>query len=70
MSVVAILLVLCAGLFVGSRVNSASEARAHFTSYRHRTTAGLIAWIRNAIAAALGVAGLLLLLYILFRQPG
>lgn len=67
-SVVAILLLTCAGLFVGSRVNSAREARAHFTSYRHRTTAGLTAWVRNVVAAALGIAGLLLVLYILLLQ--
>lgn len=62
---ITILLALAAGLLVGSWVNSAREAHAHFTNYRHRTATGLISWIRHTGLAILGVAGLLVALYVL-----
>ncbi|MBB1151915.1 MULTISPECIES: hypothetical protein [Amycolatopsis] len=60
-----ILLVLGAGLFVGGLLDRASQTHARFTGYRQRTATGLITWVRSAVAAVLGVAGLLILLYLL-----
>ncbi len=60
-----LLLVLGGGLLVGSLVSGAREAHTRFTSYRHRTTTGFVTWLRQAAAAALSVAGLLVLLYVL-----
>jgi hypothetical protein len=65
---VAILLVLGAGLLVGSQVNSAHEAHAHFTSYRHRTVRGLGEWVRHIFTAVLSLGALALLLYVLLVQ--
>lgn len=67
-SLIAILLVLGAGLWVGSKVNSAHEAHAHFTSYRHRTVKGLGEWMRHIVTAVLSIAALALLLYVLLIQ--
>ncbi|WP_406632075.1 hypothetical protein [Amycolatopsis sp. WGS_07] len=64
-TLIIILLVLGAGLFVGGLLDRASQTHARFTGYRQRTTTGLITWVRSAIAAVLGVAGLLLFLYLL-----
>lgn len=71
-TVIVVLLCLGAGFLVGSQMSSAREAHAHFTSYRHRTTKGLMAWVRHGVAAVLGVAGLLFLIYVLlvvFPRP-
>ena len=65
---IAILLVLGVGLWVGSQVNSAHEAHAHFTNYRHRTVKGLGEWARHIVTAVLSVAALALLLYVLLVQ--
>jgi hypothetical protein len=62
---VAILLVLAAGLFVGSRVNSARVAHALSTSYRSRAAKSFIVWVRSTVVAVLAVAGLLFLLFVL-----
>lgn len=59
-----ILLVLGAGLFVGGLLDRASQTRARYTSYRQRAAIGLATWLQSAIAAVLGVAGLLFLLYV------
>lgn len=65
---VIILVVLGAGLYVGSQLSSAREAHLHFTSHRHRTALDLTAWIRHAVVAVLSIAALLLLLYFLLVQ--
>jgi hypothetical protein len=65
---IAILLVLGVGLWVGSRVNSAHEAHAYFTNVRHRTVRGLGEWVRHAFTAVLSLGVLALLLYVLLVQ--
>jgi hypothetical protein len=55
--VIAILLALAAGLFVGSRVHTAREARATYSSYRARTAKGFGEMIRSAVNAILAIAG-------------
>lgn len=67
-AVLAILLVLGAGLFVGSHLNSAREAHSAFTNYRHRTAKGFTTWLQSLIIATLGVVGLLVLLVVVLAQ--
>ncbi|MBB5959553.1 hypothetical protein FHS29_006174 [Saccharothrix tamanrassetensis] len=67
-TVVVMLLVLGAGLLVGGRLNSASEAHAYFTSSRTRVTRTFSAWMRQVTRAVVGVAGLLVLIYVLVSQ--
>lgn len=67
-TVLAILLVLGAGLFVGSHVNSAREAHVYYTTSWHRATKGFSAWVHNVIIATLGVVGLLVLLFVVLGQ--
>jgi hypothetical protein len=63
-----IVIVLCSGLFIGSRFESARAAHGHFTSYRARTGTSLTAWITGAIKAGLGVAILSVVLYVILFQ--
>jgi hypothetical protein len=64
----AVLLILGAGLFVGSHVNSAREAHSTYTNAWARTTKGLGNWLRSLVVAVLGVVGLLVLLYVVLVQ--
>lgn len=64
-SAVAILIILCAGLFVGSRLQGAHEARSNFNAYRTRTARGFNIWIKSFVVASLGVVALLVLVYLL-----
>ncbi|MGV9296238.1 MULTISPECIES: hypothetical protein [Amycolatopsis] len=59
-----ILLVLGAGLFVGGLLDRVSQTHARYSSYRQRTATGLVTWVRSAVAAVFGVAGLLVFLYV------
>ncbi|WP_158891332.1 hypothetical protein [Amycolatopsis anabasis] len=61
--VVSILLVLAAGLYVGSRVNAAREAHAQFSSYRTRIGKRFTDWVRSTVIAVLGVAGMVFLVF-------
>jgi hypothetical protein len=60
-----ILIALAVGLFIGSRSQSAHEAHLRFTSYRTRTNDSLGAWLKSTAIAALGIAALILLLYLI-----
>lgn len=66
-TIVAILIVLGAGLFIGSRFEGARTAHHLFTSYRVRAVNGLSGWFTKAFAAGLGIAGLVFALYLLYR---
>ncbi|MGE5292683.1 MAG: hypothetical protein ACM3ML_36930 [Micromonosporaceae bacterium] len=66
-TVLAILLVLGGGLFIGSRYEGARTAHRLFSNYRLRTINGLGGWFTKAIAAGLGIVGLALALYLLYH---
>lgn len=62
---VAILITLAAGLYVGARIHVAREARSTYTAYRARTAKGFTEWIRSTITAAFGVAATIALVLVL-----
>lgn len=64
-AIIALLIVLGAGLFIGSRLQSAREAHALFSSYRARAALGLGSWLRHTAVVTLSVIGLLVLLYLI-----
>jgi succinate dehydrogenase hydrophobic anchor subunit len=63
-AVIAIVLVL-AGLLVGSQLNNARSAHVLFHNYRSRTAKGFTDWIRSTVTAVIGVAGLIGLVFVL-----
>jgi hypothetical protein len=65
MYIIAILIALGTGLFVGSRLEGAHDAHQRFSSYRVRTNASLGTWLKKAITAIIGTFALILLLYLL-----
>ncbi|MEV0678799.1 hypothetical protein AB0I60_20005 [Actinosynnema sp. NPDC050436] len=68
MSTFVVLVVLGAGLLVGIRLNSASEAHAYFSHSRSRLSKVFGEWMRQLVRATVGVIGLLVLLYLVFFQ--
>ena len=66
MHIIAILIALGTGLFVGSRFEGAHDARQRFSSNRVRTTASLGAWLKRTIVVGISVVALILLP----RRPG
>jgi hypothetical protein len=70
MYIIAILIALGAGLFVGSRFEGAHDAHQRFSGYRVRTNASLGVWLKNAIVAIIGAFALILLLDLLFHLHG
>jgi hypothetical protein len=70
MYIIAILIALGAGLFVGSRFEGTHDAHQRFRSYRVRTNASLGAWLKNAIVSIIGAFALILLLDLLFHLHG
>ncbi len=65
-----LVLVLAAGLLVGIRLNSASEAHAYFSNSRSRVSKSFAEWMRQVVRATFGVVGLLVLLYlVIFELP-
>jgi hypothetical protein len=67
-SFVVLLLVLGAGLLVGSRLNSASEAHTYFSMSRGRVAKSFSLWMRQLVRAVIGVFGLVVLLWIMFES--
>jgi VanZ family protein len=67
-AIAAIVIVLCGGLFIGSRFEGAREAHQMFNSYRSRTAKGLTDWIRSLVVTVFGIAGLILVLYLIVFQ--
>ncbi len=63
MYIIAILIALSAGLFVGSRFEGAHDAHQRFSSYRVRANASLGAWLKRTIVAGLSAVALIFLLY-------
>ena len=63
MYIIAILIALGAGLFVGSLFEGVHDAHQRFSSYRLRTNASLGAWLKRMIVACISVVALILLLY-------
>jgi hypothetical protein len=61
MSIIVILVVLSAGLFVGSRFEGAHDAHQRFSNYRARTNASLGAWLKNTIVVGVSIVVLVLL---------
>ena len=66
MHIIAILIALGTGLFVGSRFEGAHDARQRFSSNRVRTNASLGAWLKRTIVVGISVVALILLP----RRPG
>ena len=64
-AILAILIVLGAGLYVGSRFDRARQAHERFSSYRARTVSGLGSWLKNMMVAVLGAGALIFVLYLL-----
>lgn len=62
MSIIVLLIVLGAGLFVGSHFESAHDAHKHYSTYRARTNASFGAWLKNTIVVGVGIVVLILLL--------
>jgi hypothetical protein len=67
-ALLAVLLVLGAGLFVGSHVNSARAAHTSYTGSWNKIAKGFGDWMRSLVVATLGVIGLLVLLYVVLAQ--
>jgi hypothetical protein len=62
MSIILILIALGAGVFIGSRFESAHDAHQRFSSYRTRTNKSLSEWLKGATVTTISVAVLVLLL--------
>lgn len=63
MYIIAILIALGAGLFVGSCFEGAHDAHQRFSNYRVRTNASLGAWLKRTIVAGISVVALIFLVY-------
>jgi len=68
MTVALILIVLGAGLFIGSRFERAHDAHERFSSYRVRTNNSLGAWLKSIIVTSISVVAFGLALYLLLSH--
>lgn len=66
-TVVAVVIFLAVGLYVGAKVSKARVAHSQFSTYRHRTATGLVSWLRSTVVAALGIAGVLFTLFLVVQ---
>jgi cytochrome c oxidase assembly factor CtaG len=68
MYVIAILIALGTGLFVGSRFEGAHDAHQRFSRYRVQTNASLGTWLKKAVIALIAAIALIILLYLLLHR--
>jgi VanZ family protein len=64
-AIIAILIALGAGIFIGRHLEGARESHEHFNSYRARTMKGFNDWVKNTIIVGAGIAVFIIGFYLL-----